>query len=147
MRYQTAQEQWLNPGKSWNSQKNSQSQKGHQEQQMTEGTFLLYATEKNCIRSHLSAINRLDHSLTKERKEGRRPQDPCTKDLHTLFQGFALQQQGEGLQASTGMHTCPGWTCSHSSPPTSQRCYWQGTWQPPVTTDFFPAQGHKSEAT
>lgn len=90
---------------------------------MTEGTSLLYATEKNCIRSHFSAINRLDHSFPKERKEGRRPQDHCTKDLHTLFQGFALQQHGKGLKASTRMRTGPGWTCSHSSPPTSQRCY------------------------
>lgn len=52
--------------------KSSQSQKGHQEQQMTEGTFILYTTKRNRIRSHLPAIDRLNRSLPKETKEGTR---------------------------------------------------------------------------
>jgi len=111
------------PRKSSNSEKKSQSQQGQQEQQMTEGTFLLYATEGNRSRRHLPAIDCLNRSLTKERKEGTRLQDLCTKDSGTLSQGFALEERAYGPKASTGTRMGPGWRCGHSSPPASQRSY------------------------
>lgn len=79
---------------------------------MTEGTFILYTTKRNRIRSHLPAIDRLNRSLPKETKEGTR----LHKGSQYIVPGLCTPGYRQGPKTSTGMHRGPGWRCSQQQP-------------------------------